>query len=456
MSSLEPQNPLEALRSGPGSGPIRLLAAAAADSDGLEMPAAVVIGEEGVIAVGSPAGVGPVRGPDLDLGDVLLTPALVNAHVHLDLTDVGPIPLEEGFDRWLAEVRERRPHDEAAVAAAVATGVEASLAGGVVAVGDIAGAMGWTAARSLAASDLAGISFVEVFGIGRREADGLEAVADLEERIATLGSIRPGFRIGLSPHAPYSCGRAVYEAAARSGLPVATHLCESPEEIEFVGRGQGPFVDLLRTIGALGPDGDVLQGIGVPASGVHPIELLADTTPSHPWVLAHLNYPAEPEEEAAALAARLDILRRLDATVVYCPRAYRFLGHPRAGRDPHPWRQLAEAGVNVALGTDGAPCLESAERLSTLDEIRLLLAEGGSLPDGLAMATTQGARALGLDPGPVTFRGGATAGLLATPVPGARGMATATELAEALSKGDGGPEWVLPPRPSRMQPAAAG
>ena len=456
MSSLEPQNPLEALRNGPGSGPIRLLAAAAADSDGLEMPAAVVIGEEGVIAVGSPAGVGPVEGPDLDLGDVLLTPALVNAHVHLDLTDVGPIPLDGGFDRWLAEVRERRPHDEAAVAAAVANGVEASLAGGVVAVGDIAGAMGWTAARSLAASDLAGISFVEVFGIGGREAAGLDAVADLEARIAGLGSIRPDFRIGLSPHAPYSCGRAVYEAAARSGLAVATHLCESPEELEFVRRGRGAFVDMLRAIGALGPDGDVLEAIGVPASGLHPIELVEDTTPSRPWVLAHLNYPAEPEEDSATLAARLDLLRCLDATVVYCPRAYRFLGHPRPGRDPHPWRRLAEAGVNVALGTDGAPCLDSAARLSTFDEIRLLLAEGGSLPDGLAMATTHGARALGLDPGPVTFRGGATAGVLAIPVPGARGMTTPAELTAGIAKGDGGPEWILPPRPSRMQPAADG
>ena len=455
MSSLEPQNPLEALRNGPGSGPIRLLAAAAADSDGLEMPAAVVIGEEGVIAVGSPAGVGPVEGPDLDLGDVLLTPALVNAHVHLDLTDVGPIPLDGGFDRWLAEVRERRPHDEAAVAAAVANGVEASLAGGVVAVGDIAGAMGWTAARSLAASDLAGISFVEVFGIGGREAAGLDAVADLEARIAGLGSIRPDFRIGLSPHGRI---RAAERLRGRrpTGLAVATHLCESPEEVEFVRRGQGPFVDMLRAIGALDPDGDVLEAIGVPASGLHPIELLEDTTPSRPWVLAHLNYPAEPEEDSATLAARLDILRCLDATVVYCPRAYRFLGHPRPGRDPHPWRRLAEAGVNVALGTDGAPCLDSAARLSTFDEIRLLLAEGGSLPDSLAMATTHGARALGLDPGPVTFRGGATAGLLATPVPGARGMTTPTELAVGIAKGDGGPEWILPPRPSRMQPAADG
>ena len=71
----------------------------------------------------------------------VLLPGLVNSHAHLDLTQVGPLEHDpgEGFVAWVERVRAARATGEAEIAASVGRGVGLSLAGGVVAVGDIAG-----------------------------------------------------------------------------------------------------------------------------------------------------------------------------------------------------------------------------------------------------------------------------------------------------------------------------
>jgi hypothetical protein len=109
----------------------------------------------------------------LDRRDCLLIPPLVNAHAHLDLTHIGPIPHDpaDGFVAWVDHIRANRRTDPADIAAAVELGVRLSVAGGTAAVGDIAGAPAGrltdTPARVLAASPMAGVSYLEFFGIGR-------------------------------------------------------------------------------------------------------------------------------------------------------------------------------------------------------------------------------------------------------------------------------------------------
>jgi len=405
-------------------------AAAALDAERLIAPAAILLEDGRVTAVGRPAELGD-GGAGVTIEDrpgELLLPVLVNAHVHLDLWSVGTVSIEQGFDDWLAEVRERRPSDDPEIRRSVAAGIQASIAGGVGAVGDIAGAFGTAAAAAFDAGPLAGISFIEVFGIGRRREAGLEAV----ERLAAIarGASRPG-RIGLSPHAPYSCSPGVYAAAAATGLPVATHLAETPEEAAFTRFGRGPLVDLLRRVGSLGPDD------ACPVAGGHPVDLLAAVEPRRPWLAAHVNYLGEPDESEATLDARAATLAERRVTVVWCPRAARFLGHPREGRAPHPWRRLRSHGVRVALGTDGRPCLEHGDRLSTLDDVRLVVAEGVDPATAMAMATIDGAVGLGLDPDAVRFRGGAAAGLLGVPI-------GEGDPIRGLIAGDAAPRWVVP------------
>ena len=43
----------------------------------------------------------------------------------------------------------------------------------------------------------------------------------------------PLVRIGVSPHAPYSCSLAVYRWCLSLGIPVGTHLAESANENEW-------------------------------------------------------------------------------------------------------------------------------------------------------------------------------------------------------------------------------
>ena len=68
-----------------------------------------------------------------------------------------------------------------------------------------------------------------------------------------------------APHAPYSVHpellRGVVTLAAAAQVPVAFHLAESREEIEFLQTGGGPLRQLLEALGAWQP------GASAPARG---------------------------------------------------------------------------------------------------------------------------------------------------------------------------------------------
>ena len=429
MTSLEPRDAI------PGQGRVLLRAAAAIDASQAIAPAAILVEDARIVAVDAPAAIGAPRVDQIvELPTELVCPAMVNAHAHLDLTSLGPMPCEAGFDAWLEEVRTRRPTETAAIADAVRAGIEASLAGGVVAVGDISGDRGLVAASTLAESDLAGTAFVEFFGIGGRAEASVSAIRRFGREASEVRE-SPGFRLGIQPHAPYSCGPAVYAAAAETGRPVSTHLAETPEEAIFTTTGTGPFLELLQRIGGITDEAGA-----VAVSGRHPIDQLLETSPAARWLVAHLNYPAMPAEGEDVRRRRFEALARAGFTVAFCPRASRFLGHPRPGRNGHPWRSLLEAGVEVALGTDGMPCLDTPDRLGTLDEVRFLRDGARDLDPTvlLRMATTAGAIGLGLDPAAFTLEPGPVAGLLAIATDPA-------EPIEGLFTGRSTPRWLIGP-----------
>jgi cytosine/adenosine deaminase-related metal-dependent hydrolase len=101
----------------------------------------------------------------------------------------------------------------------------------------------------------------------------------------------------------------------------------------------------------------------------------------YPTVLAHVNYCDDDE---------LKLLATSPASVVYCPRTHAYFGHP-----PHRWRDMLNAGINVAIGTDS--CASSPD-LNLLDDLRLLRKLAPDSPvNGLwKLVTTRGAKALGL------------------------------------------------------------
>lgn len=428
-------NPLEPGEVIPDRGRVLIRAAASIDASRAIAPAAVLLEDGRIVATDSPQAIGdPDSDRIIDLPAEIVCPAMVNAHAHLDLSGLGPIPCDSGFDAWLDRIRTGRPVGAHAIADAVRRGITASLEGGVAAVGDIGGDQALVAAATLAESELAGTAFVEFFGIGRRSEATITAIRRFDAEPRTVRET-PGFRLGLQPHAPYSCAPSVYAAAAETGLPVSTHLAETPAESLFTTTGTGPFLELLQRIGGIADEAGA-----VPVSGRHPIDQLLATSPARPWLVAHLNYPVEPDEREDVRFARFEALARAGITVVFCPRASRFLGHPQAGRPGHPWRSLLEAGVDVALGTDGMPCLDTPDRLSTIDEIRLLWRDAGKVDPTtlMRMATRAGAAGLGLDPSAFTLEPGPVAGLLA--------IATdRTRPVEGFFEGASAPRWLLGP-----------
>ena len=330
------------------------------------------------------------RHPDAhveDAGDSVVLPALVNAHVHLELSDQQAEERWTGtFVEWLGERIRSRAHLSASqlpgvIEAATTAGVEQCVRFGVTSVGDITRFTEITR-RVLAASGLGGVSFGEVIAMGKRVAAGSAMIgAALYPRHAT-----ERLAYGVGPHAPYTVNAAHYgtciESAGVLRAPITTHLAESPDEREFLAYRSGPFRELWESLGSWGGEkgddrenGDGGLFYGGPIRFAEALGLL-----SVPTILAHVNYCDD---------AELDILARGQASIVYCPRTHAYFGHP-----PHRWREMLTRGINVAVGTDS--CASSPD-LNLVDDLRLLHRIAPEVPPAelWAMATLRGARALG-------------------------------------------------------------
>ena len=418
--------------------PLRIEAAAAADATRSVAPAVLLVGAEGSVRdLDRPEAIGSTpEATVVEVPNALLLPGLVNAHAHLDLTSIGPrrFDREAGFAAWAGMIRRERPADPEAIGASVRAGVAASLAGGTAVVGDIAGNRGLVAAEALRASPLRGVAHIEVFGIGTSEAAG---VAFLEELAARAKAFDGRVRLGVSPHASYSCGDRLYAKAASLGLPLATHLAETSEELRFGRDGSGPLADLLRAVGVWTPD---LRGWRST-----PIERLAGILAPSGAAIAHGNYLEDADLDR--LAAPADRGSGPPIGIVYCPRASTYFGHPAGDASPHRYRELRDRGVPVALGTDGIVCLDAPDRLSVLDEMRVLRRRDGADPATLlAMATDDGAALLGEPVGHVRLGPGSRpAGVLAVELPEHGRFATSRQVLRAALESDATPRWMLEP-----------
>ena len=385
---------------------------------------------------------------EITLRDRLIIPALVNAHTHLDLTHIGPIAHDptDGFVQWVDHIRANRKADDTDIRQAVQLGIQASLTGGSIAVGDIAGApegrITDAPAHTLAASPLIGVSYLEFFGIGTTAVSAINKIdhylaATHPQSLADLTDT--GVKIGLQPHAPNTVDLSVYRWAASAArarsMPLSTHLAETPEEREFIADGTGPQRTFLERFGIW--HNSILDHI---AKSNHPVEHLAEVLSpvarragppkSPPFLVAHVN---------DATDAAIEILAETNASVAYCPRASAYFGADQHF-GPHRYRDMLASGVNVCLGTDSIVNLDTPDRLSILDEMRHLHRRDATDPRTLLqMATTNGAAALGLDESAFTLTPSThPLGLLAIPIdPGA------SDPWQGAMQSNQPPEWVF-------------
>jgi cytosine/adenosine deaminase-related metal-dependent hydrolase len=343
------------------------------------------------------------RSQTVDLGDAVLMPGLVNAHCHLDYTDMaGQFPPPKVFADWLKQITEAKAGWEYAdYAASWQHGARMLVRTGTTSVADIE-AVPELLPQAWAGTPLRVFSFLEMIGIrGQRRPQAI--VQEVVDRIAGLQGFRG--RPGLSPHAPYSTLPELLQLSAQTARQrkwrLTTHVAESAIEFEMFARGRGEMFDWLQRSGRDMSD----CGLGSPVQHLERCGALSERL-----LAAHANYLGK--GDAALLAKR-------QVNVVHCPRCHFYFRH-----DPFPLRRLARAGVNVCLGTDSLASVYKARRqtveLSLFEEMRALARNEPSLPARsiVRMATLNGARALGMGGEIGELSVGALADLVALPFAG--------------------------------------
>ncbi|MCX6926927.1 MAG: amidohydrolase family protein [Verrucomicrobia bacterium] len=187
----------------------------------------------------------------LDLGYRVLMPGLVNAHCHLDYTDMaGQFPPPKVFSDWLKLITEAKAGwSYSDYAESWLNGAHMLVRTGTTSVADIE-AVPELLPEVRPATPLRVFSFLELIGIkGQRQPRTI--VQEAVERIDALTGCRGG--AGLSPHAPYSTVpellRLSAQTARRHKWRLTTHVAESALEFEMFTQGRGPMFDWLQRSG---------------------------------------------------------------------------------------------------------------------------------------------------------------------------------------------------------------
>jgi len=334
-----------------------------------------------------PAGEARERFPDderVSLDRHALLPGLVNAHTHSPMALLRGYADDLALDDWLRKhiwPAEQRWVSERFVADGTRLAFAEMLRGGVTAFNEMyffpevmADVAVETGLRAMLGAPIIDVPTPWASGID----DCLAKSRDLVERVADLDLVEAA----LAPHAPYTVDEPGLEAVAAlsrdTGTRVNMHVLEAAWEVDHSRReyGKGPL-ERLQDHGLLGPE----------FMAVHMVHLQDD-----------------------------DVRRMADsgAHVIHCPESNLKLAN---GVCPVPG--LTAAGVNVAIGTDGAA---SNNNLDLLGEARTaaLLAKGFSRDpraldawQALDLLTINGARALGWDSRVGTIEAGKRADLCA-------------------------------------------
>ena len=296
-----------------------------------------------------------------------IVPGFVNAHTHLEYANYAGFGDAMPFGPWITtHISRKRQLDAEAMLAVARLGALECLRSGVTTVADYS--FSGAAAQATADAGLRAIVYLEVFAVPAADAE--EQWHEKRQRVEET----PLVRIGISPHAPYTCSLDTYRFCLSLGVPVGTHLAESPHETEWFLHGSGPLAEIGMFL--------------VPPPGTRPVQAL-ESVLGPDLLCAHC--VEVDESDVALLAAR-------DVPVAHCPRSNALLGCGVAPLTP-----LRAAGVRVGLGTDSPA---STPSFDLFEELRAAVyaararerrADALTAAEALALGTIDSARALRLD-----------------------------------------------------------
>jgi len=304
----------------------------------------------------------------VELPDHVLIPGLINTHTHAAMSLMRGLADDLPLMRWLNEhiwPAEAKHVSPDFVLDGTRLAIAEMIRGGITCFNDMYFFPEATAAAAAEAGMKASIGMIALEFPTSYASDAQDY---LEKGLAMRDQWKgtPLLSFCLAPHAPYTVSDSTFERigilAEKLDVPIHVHLHETSEEVDTSARqtGQRP-ISRLASLGLLSPR----------LIAVHAVHL-------------------DREE--------ISILANNGCHVAHCPSSNLKLASGIA-----PVSQLLDAGVNVALGTDGAA---SNNRLDMFEEMRTaaLLAKAASnradvLPAhrALELATHAGARALSLD-----------------------------------------------------------
>ena len=372
-----------------------------------------------------------LRKEAVDLVEMIILPGLINAHCHLDYTDMaGQLTSPRTFPDWIkALLALKAQWTYSDYAESWVHGARMLLRNGVTTVADIE-AVPELLPEVWEATPLRVFSFLEITGVKSRRAPR-DILRESTEKIESLAKYRNS--VGLSPHAPYSTTpellRLSGRVARRKKWRVTTHVAESAPEFDMYRDRRGTFFEWLKN------QRDMSDcGLGSPVEHLERQGLLGENL-----LAVHANYLGP--NDARLLGER-------GVSVVHCPRSHAFFRH-----QPFPHEALVEAGVNVSLGTDSLASVQKVRgqvlQLNCFEEMRAFsLASPGLAPEKiLSMATLNGAQALGWAGKIGELSEGSFADLIAIPFPGKASQACDAvlhhpgEVASSMIAG----EWAIRP-----------
>jgi len=343
---------------------------------------------------------GHIIGNVIDHGSGALLPVLINAHTHLELCALKDKVLpEKEFRNWVENlINLRNSIGSEHLETAAINGVKELIESGCGVIGEIS-TLGLTW-EIVSNSRLAGVWFREFLG------------NDLHQDIKCYK--KNPFIKSIAGHAPHTLSpellAGLKNRTRRENIPFSIHLAESEDEIIFLTTGKGIWADFMTERG-IDFSGWNLP-VETPVRYLEDLEVLDENT-----IAVHLIHAKEKDFE---------ILLRHNVRVCLCLRS-NFNLH-----DMMPdLTGMLKAGIKPCLGTDS---LASTESLSIFDEMAFVSKSFPSIPPAeiLAMATVNGATALGLDEMFGSLTPGKRADFVYVPV----SVSNKSELQEALVNAD--------------------
>ncbi len=327
---------------------------------------------------------------NLEFYSGILIPGFVNAHCHLELSHLrNRIPRRTGISAFVEKVAESRMEEKDKIDREIRDRAAEMYRSGIAVVGDIVNTDDTLPAKL--DSPVYWHSFVELFGLQSKEANRIwQRGKALKKKFE-----QSGLSASMSPHAPYSVSRELWEHF-KSDRPefITMHSQESREEEELMSNREGKMAGWFQKKG--------FNIESLPQMKRSSLESVMEFLPQVKRILLVHNTHTK-KDDIDSIFTRFQ-----DDQVfwVLCPNSNLYI------ENSLPEGMISNRkGLQICLGTDS---LASNSSLSLLEEMKTLQQHFPSLglEEIIGWSSLNGARALGAEGKYGSFEAGKQPGVV--------------------------------------------